>query len=65
MHGDRSMSSKEESMSQSRNSKQAKRRGGLLRLRLRVPVREERVTRTLDVGDLRLQFLLDAAMLPR
>ena len=59
------MSSKEESMSQSKNNKQAKRRGGLLRLRLRVPVREEHPTRTQDVGDLRLQFLLDASILPR
>jgi hypothetical protein len=66
MHGDRSMSSnQEDSMNQSKNNKQAKRRGGLLRLRLRVPVREERATRSQDVGDLRLQFLLDAAALPR
>jgi hypothetical protein len=65
MHGDRSMSSKEESMSQSKSTKQPKRRGGLLRLRLRVPVREEHPMRTQDVGDLRLQFLLDASMLPR
>ena len=59
------MSAKEESMSHSKNSTQPQRRGGLLRLRLRVPVREEQPTRTQDVGDLRLQFLLDASMLPR
>jgi hypothetical protein len=58
-------SDKEETMTQSKINKQAKRRGGLLRLRLRVPVREERATRSQDLGDLRLQFLLDAAILPR
>ena len=58
---------KEESMTQSK-VKHAKRRGGLLRLRLRVPARQqrdERATRNQDLGDLRLQFLLDAAVLPR
>ena len=54
---------KEESMTQSK-VKHAKRRGGLLRLRLRAP-REERATRSQDLGDLRLQFLLDAAILAR
>jgi hypothetical protein len=58
-------SNKEQAMSQSKNTKQSKRRGGLLRLRLRVPVREESATRSRDVGDLRLQFLLDASALPR
>ena len=58
-------SNKEESMSQSKNTKQSKRRGGLLRLRLRAPVREESATRSRDVGDVRLQFLLDASTLPR
>lgn len=61
-------SDKEETMTQSKINKHAKRRGGLLRLRLRVPVREEReerATRSQDLGDLRLQFLLDAAILPR
>jgi hypothetical protein len=58
-------SNKEESMSQSKNTKQSKRRGGLLRLRLRVPVREEGATRSRDVGDVRLQFLLDASTLSR
>ena len=53
---------KEEAMTQSK-VKHAKRRGGLLRMRLRVPVREQRATRSLDLGDLRLQFLLDAAIL--
>ena len=52
-------------MSQSKNTKQSKRRGGLLRLRLRVPVREENTTRSRDVGDVRLQFLLEASALPR
>jgi len=41
-------SNKEESMSQSKNTKQSKRRGGLLRLRLRVPAREENATRSRD-----------------
>jgi|KBSSwiStaDraftv2_1062776.scaffolds.fasta_scaffold2632528_1 hypothetical protein len=58
-------SNKEESMSQSKNTKQSKRRGGLLRLRLRVPAREENATRSRDVGDVRLQFLLDASTLSR
>ena len=58
-------SNKEESMSQSKSNKQSKRRGGLLRLRLRVPARDEGATRSRDVGDLRLQFLLDASTLPR
>ena len=58
-------SNKEKSMSQSKNTKQSKRRDGLLRLRLRVPVREESATRSRDVGDVRLQFLLDASALPR
>jgi hypothetical protein len=53
------ITNREETMSQSKNNKQSKRPGGLLRLRLRVPVREERATRSRDVGDLRLQFLLD------
>jgi hypothetical protein len=56
---------KDESMTQSKVSKHTKRRGGLLRLRLRVPVRKERTTRSQDLGDLRLQFLLDAAVLAR
>jgi len=47
-------------MSQTNAGKQAKRRGGLLRLRLRVPVRDDPPVRTQDLGDLRLQFLLGA-----
>ena len=50
----------EEPMSQPKANKQAKRRAGLLRLRLRLPPPAERATRSQDLGDLRLQFLLDA-----
>ncbi len=46
-------------MNQAKLNKQTKRRPGLLRLRL--PARAERATRSQDLGDLRLQFLLDAA----
>ena len=46
-------------MSQPKANKSGKRRAGLLRLRLHPPV--ERATRSQDLGDLRLQFLLDAA----
>ena len=42
----------------SRESKQGKRPGGLLRLRLRTPERVPRVERAQDLGDRRLQFLL-------
>ena len=52
---------KEEPMSQPKANKQSKRRAGLLRLRLRLPTPVERATRSQDLGDLRLQFLLDAA----
>jgi hypothetical protein len=52
---------KEEPMSQPKANKQSKRRAGLLRLRLRQPPPVERATRSQDLGDLRLQFLLDAA----
>jgi hypothetical protein len=54
-------------MGQPKVNKQAKRRGRLLRLRLRLrlPARDERATRSQDLGDLRLQFLLDATSLPR
>jgi hypothetical protein len=48
-------------MSQAKPVKQAKRRGGLLRLR-RAPLREERLARGPDLGDLRLQFLLGATL---
>lgn len=51
---------KEAAMSRSKASKPAKRRGGLLRLRLRVPVKDDPPARGLDLGDLRLQFLLGA-----
>lgn len=49
-------------MSQPKANKQTKRRAGLLRLRLRLPLPPpaERATRSQDLGDLRLQFLLDA-----
>lgn len=56
---------KERDMTQTKVNKPAKRRGGLLRLRLRLPARGERATRSQDLGDLRLQFLLDATSLPR
>ena len=48
-------------MSQPKANKQSKRRAELLRLRLRLPPPVERATRSQDLGDLRLQFLLDAA----
>jgi hypothetical protein len=48
-------------MSQPKLNKQPKRRPGLLRLRIRLPVRAERATRSQDLGDVRLQFLLDAS----
>jgi hypothetical protein len=47
-------------MAQSKVNKTVKRRPGLLRLRLRSPLREAPVTRCRDLGDLRLQFLLGA-----
>ena len=47
-------------MSRTKTGKQAKRRGGLLRLRLRVPVPDAPPMRVQDLGDLRLQFLLVA-----
>jgi hypothetical protein len=56
---------KEGDVSQAKANKQAKRRTGLLRIRLRLPARDERATRSQDLGDLRLQFLLDATSLPR
>ena len=55
----------EEPMNQPKVTKQAKRRAGLLRLRLRLPPPAERTTRSQDLGDLRLQFLLDATHLSR
>jgi len=48
-------------MSEPKLNKQPKRRPGLLRLRLRLPTRGERATRSQDLGDVRLQFLLDVA----
>jgi len=51
---------KESAMSRTKTGKQAKRRGGLLRLRLRVPVPDAPPVRGQDLGDLRLQFLLVA-----
>jgi hypothetical protein len=56
---------KEGDMSRPKANKQAKRRAGLLQVRLRLPARHERATRSQDLGDLRLQFLLDATSLPR
>ena len=44
----------------SKTGKQGKRRGGLLRLRLRVPAQDDVPVRGQDLGDLRLQFLLGA-----
>jgi hypothetical protein len=55
----------EEPMSQPKVNKQAKRRAGLSRLRLRLPPPVGRATRSQDLGDLRLQFLLDATHLSR
>ncbi|HTS53326.1 MAG TPA: hypothetical protein VMH26_08645 [Burkholderiales bacterium] len=52
-------------MTQPKVSNPAKRRSGLLQLPLRLPARHERATRSQDLGDLRLQFLLDATSLPR
>jgi hypothetical protein len=46
-------------MSQPKLNKQPKRRPAFLRLRL--PARGERATRSQDLGDVRLQFLLDAS----
>jgi hypothetical protein len=48
-------------MSEPKLNKQPKRRPPLLRLRLRLPARAGRATRSQDLGDVRLQFLLDAA----
>jgi len=50
-------------MNEPKPNKQPKRRPGLLRLRL--PTRVERAKRRRDLGDLRLQFLLDAAYLSK
>jgi hypothetical protein len=47
-------------MSQPKVNKPTKLRPGLLRLRARLPARTERATRSQDLGDVRLQFLLDA-----
>lgn len=52
---------KEEAVTRSKVDKPTKRRGGALRLRLRVPGRAQRTTRSQDLGDVRLQFLLDAS----
>jgi hypothetical protein len=52
---------KEEAVTQSKVNKPTKRRSGTLRLRLRVPGRAARATRSQDLGDVRLQFLLDAS----
>jgi hypothetical protein len=56
---------KESAMSQPKTGKQGKRRGGLLRLRLRGPVQDDAPARGPDLGDLRLQFLLGAWMASR
>ena len=56
-------SEKEENVMQPKVNKQARRRGNLLRLRL--PARTERTPRRQDLGDLRLQFLLEATSLSR
>jgi len=50
---------KEQNVMQAKVNRQARRRGDLLRLRL--PARTERKPRRQDLGDLRLQFLLEAA----
>jgi hypothetical protein len=56
-------SEKEDKVMQPKVNKQTKRRGDLLRLRL--PARAERTPRRQDLGDLRLQFLLEASSLLR
>jgi hypothetical protein len=56
---------KEEAVTQSKVNKPIKRRSRALRLRLRVSGRAERATRSQDLGDVRLQFLLDASNPPR
>jgi len=56
-------SEKEDSMLQPKVNKQARRRSDLLRLRL--PARTGRMPRRQDLGDLRLQFLLEASSLLR
>ena len=56
-------SGKEDSVVQPKVNKQARRRTDLLPLRL--PARTERMPRRQDLGDLRLQFLLEASSLLR
>jgi len=56
-------SEKEENGMQPKVNKQARRRGELVRVRL--PARTERTPRRQDLGDLRLQFLLEATSLLR
>ena len=56
-------SEKERNVMQPKVNKQARRRGDLLRLRL--AARTERAPRRQDVGDLRLQFLLEATSVSR
>jgi len=49
-----------------KNAKQAKRRSAAARLKLRVPVRAQPIIeRGQDLGDVRLQFLLGAALFAR
>jgi hypothetical protein len=56
-------SEKEGNVMQPKVNKQARRRSDVLRPRL--PVRAERTPRRQDLGDLRLQFLLEATSLLR
>ena len=56
-------SEKEDNVMRPKVNKQTRRRGELLRLRL--PARTERTARRQDLGDLRLQFLLEATSLLR
>jgi hypothetical protein len=48
-------------MANSKSGKPVKRRKALLRLRVRAQSREPRAERGRDLGDVRLQLLLDAA----
>jgi hypothetical protein len=48
-------------MANSKSGKSAKRRKGVLRLRVRAQSREPRAERGRDLGDVRLQLLLEAS----
>jgi len=52
-------------MANTKRGKPAKRRKGLVRLRVRAQSREPGTARGRDLGDVRLQLLLDASILGR